>query len=114
MMLALPFLTYGQGNNFDNIRYNGGAVQTKVKSDDWGNSLTVTSEAIKLGLKDGQQILIDPKRVTMLGYGQEAHRRVETVRDGGGIPFITLFGIFYKTRLHYISIEFTTREKKNS
>ena len=114
MMLALPVLTYGQGNNFDKIRYNGGAVQTKVKSDDWGNHLAITSEGIKLDLKDGQQILIDPKRVTGLGYGQEAHRRVGTETDTAFILPGALFDLFRDTRLHYISIEFTTPEERKS
>jgi len=112
MMLALPVLTYGQGNNFDKIRYNGGAVQTEVKSDDWSNRLAVTSEGIKLDLKDGQQILIDPKRVTGLGYGQEAQRRVGATAPGFISPG-ALLGLF-KARLHYISIEFTTPQGKKS
>ena len=114
MMLALPVLTYGQGDNFDKIRYNGGAVQTNVKSDDWGNRLAVTSEGIKLDLKDGQQILIDPKRVTGLGYGQEAHRRVGTRTATAFISPGALLGLFRDTRLHYISIEFTTPEERKS
>jgi len=112
MMLALPVLTYGQGNYFDKIRYNGGAVQTKVKSDDWGNRLAVTSEVIKLDLKDGQQILIDPKRVIGLGYGQEAQRRVGASAPGFISPG-ALLGLF-KARLHYISIEYTTPQEKKS
>ena len=112
MMLALPVLTYGQGDNFDKIRYNGGAVQTEVKSDDWSNRLAVTSEGIKLDLKDGQQILIDPKRVTGLGYGQEAQRRVGATAPGFISPG-ALLGLF-KARLHYISIEFTTPQGKKS
>jgi PEGA domain-containing protein len=114
MMLVLSVLTYGQGNTFDKIRYNGGTVQTKVKMDDWGNRLAVTSEGIKLDLKDGQQVLIDPKRVTGLGYGQEAHRRVGTMIALSLISPVALFGLFHKTRLHYISIEFTTPEEKKS
>jgi len=114
MMLGLSVLTYGQGNNFDKIRYNGGTVQTKVKPDDWGNRLAITSEEINLELKDGQHIKIDPKRVTGLGYGQEAHRRVGTMIALAFISPVALFGLFHKTRLHYISVEFTTPEEKKS
>jgi hypothetical protein len=114
MMLALPALTYGQDNNFDKIRYIGGAVQARVESDDWGNSLAVTSGGIKLVLKDGQQILIDPKRVTGLSYGQEAHRRVGTEIDTGFILPGAVFDLFRDTRLHYIGIEFTTPEERKS
>jgi len=112
--LILSVLTYGQGNNFDKIRYNGGTVQTKTKPDDWGNRLAVTSEEIKLELKDGQKIVIDPKHVTGLGYGQEAHRRVGTMIALAFLSPVALFGLFHKTRLHYISVEFTTPEEKKS
>jgi hypothetical protein len=114
IMLVLSVGAYGQGNSFDKIRYNGGTVQTKVESDDWGNRLAITSEEIKLELKDGQQIVIDPKRVTGIGYGQEAHRRVGTMIALAFISPVALFGLFHKTRLHYISIEFNTPEEKKS
>ena len=112
IMLVLSVFTYGQSNTFYKVRYNGGAVQTEVKSDDWSNRLAVTSEGIKLDLKDGQQILIDPKRVTGLGYGQEAQRRVGATAPGFISPG-ALLGLF-KARLHYISIEFTTPQGKKS
>jgi len=114
IMLVFSVFTYGQGNNFDKIRYNGGTVQTKIKPDDWGNRLAITSEEIKLELKDGQHIVIDPKRVTGLGYGQEAHRRVGTMIALAFISPVALFGLFHKTRLHYISVEFTSPEEKKS
>jgi PEGA domain len=114
IMLVLSVGAYGQGNSFDKIRYNGGTVQTKVKPDDWGNSLAITSEEIKLELKDGQKIVIDPKQVTGLGYGQEAHRRVGTMIALAFLSPVALFGLFHKTRLHYISVEFTTPEEKKS
>lgn len=114
MMLTLSVLTYGQGNTFEKIRYNGGTVQTKTKPDDWGNRLAVTSEEIKLDLKDAQKIVIDPKSVTGLGYGQEAHRRVGTMIALAFLSPVALFGLFHKTRLHYISIEYTTPDEKKS
>ena len=114
IMLVCSVFTYGQGNSFDKIRYNGGTVQTKIKPDDWGNRLAITSEEIKLELKDGQYIVIDPKRVTGLGYGQEAHRRAGTIiAPASGSP-VALFGLFRKNRLHYICVEFTTPEEKKS
>lgn len=114
MMLMLSVLTYGQGNTFEKIRYNGGTVQTKTKPDDWSNRLAVTSEEIKLDLKDGQKIVIDPKTVTGLGYGQEAHRRVGTMIALAFLSPVALFGLFHKTRLHYISVEYTTPDEKKS
>jgi PEGA domain-containing protein len=114
LLMVLSVLTYGQGNNFNKIRYNGGTVETKTKPDDWSNSLSITSEEIKLELKDGQKVMIDPKRVTSLGYGQEAHRRVGTMIALAFISPVALVGLFHKTRLHYISIEYTSPEEKKS
>ncbi len=111
--LAFAVIAYCQGNSFDKIRYNGGTVQTNVKPDDWDNHLTVTSEAIRLQLKDGQVLTIDPRRVKGLSYGQEAHRRVGTM-IGLAILLgpLALFGLFHKTRLHFVGIEYTTEEGK--
>lgn len=115
LMLSVAVGAYGQGNSFKDIRYQGGTLQTKVKADDWGNRLTVTSDEIKLDLKDGQTYKIDPKRVNGLSYGQEAHRRVGTM-IALGILFapLALFGLFHKTRLHYVGIEFTTEDGKKA
>jgi hypothetical protein len=114
LLMVLSVLTYGQGNNFNKVRYNGGTVETKTKPDDWSNSLSITSEEIKLELKDGQKVVIDPTRVTAIGYGQEAHRRVGTMIALALISPVALVGLFHKTRLHYISIEYTSPEEKKS
>jgi hypothetical protein len=115
VLLSLAVVAYSQGNTFDKIRYNGGTIQTKVKPKDWGNRLTVTSEEIKLELKDGQILRIDPKRVNGLSYGQEAHRRVGTmIALGILLAPLALFGLFHKTRLHFVGIEFTTEDEKKS
>ena len=111
----MSLVSYGQGNSFDKIRYNGGTLQTKVKPDDWDNHLLVTSDEIKLQLKDGQVYKIDPRRVTALSYGQEAHRRVGAmIALGVLLTPLALFGLFHKTRLHFVSIEFTTEDDKKS
>ena len=115
VLLSSAILAYSQGNAFDKIRYNGGTMQTKVDPKDWGNHLTVTSEEIRLDLKDGQNLRIDPKRVEGLSYGQEAHRRVGTmIALGVLLAPLALFGLFHKTRLHFVGIEFTTEEGKKS
>ncbi len=115
VVLSASILVYSQGNSFDKIRYNGGTIQTKVDPKDWGNRLTVTSEEIRLDLQDGQNLRIDPKRVYGLSYGQEAHRRVGTmIALGVLLAPLALFGLFHKTRLHFIGIEFTTEEDKKS
>lgn len=106
---------YGQGNMFKDIRYNGGTIHTKVDPKDWGNYLTISSEQINLTLKDGQVLNINPKKVTALSYGQEAHRRVGTmIALGIVLAPLALFGLFHKTRLHFVGIEFSTEEGKSS
>ncbi|HLG15265.1 MAG TPA: PEGA domain-containing protein [Blastocatellia bacterium] len=115
LCLALVGDTYAQGNSFKEIRYQGGTLQTKVDPDDWGNCLTVTSDEIKLELKDGQTYKIDPRRVSGLSYGQEAHRRVGTmIALGILLAPLALFGLFHKTRLHFVGIEFTTEDGKKA
>lgn len=114
-ILLCASTTLAQGNTFTKIRYNGGTLQTKVKPDDWKNTLTVTSDEIKFELKDGQVVKIDPKHVTGLSYGQEAHRRVGTMFALGILLApLALFGLFHKTRLHYVGIEYTTPDEKKS
>jgi hypothetical protein len=99
---------YAQGNSWKDVRYNGGTLQTKVAPKDWGNHLTVTSDLITFQLKDGQKLEIPTKSVTGLSYGQEAHRRVGTmVALGILVAPVALFGLFHKTRLHFIGIEYT-------
>jgi hypothetical protein len=111
LCLCIPAAVYAQGNNFDKVRYNGGSISTKVKPDEWGNKLNVTSEAIILTLKDGQSVLINPKDVTSLSYGQEAHRRVGTAI---GLAVFSLgigaLSALHKTKLHYIGINFSDKD----
>lgn len=113
VFLALSVLTYAQGNTFTKVRYNGGSVPTTVKPDDWDNKLTVNSESISLLLKDGQTISFSPKQVTVLSYGEEAHRRVGTAI---ALAFISL-GIgalfaLHKTKLHFIGIDYADKDGK--
>lgn len=104
-----------QGNVFTKVRYNGGSVPSKVDPKDWGNKLTVTADAITLDFKDGQKVVIPSKSVNSLSYGQEAHRRVGTmVALAILVAPVALFGLFHKTRLHYIGIQYTTPETKNA
>lgn len=111
--MLLPLLAHAQGNTFEKVRYNGGSISTTVKPDDWDNKLSITSEAIVLALKDGQSITINPKDVTSLSYGQEAHRRVGTAV---GLAVISLgigaLSALHKTKLHYIGINFADKDGK--
>lgn len=115
VVLTAYTLADSQGNSWDKVRYNGGTLQTKVDPKDWDNHLTVTSDLITFKLKDGQQVDIPTKSVTGLSYGQEAHRRVGTmIALGILISPLALFGLFHKTKLHFIAVEFTTSEGKGS
>jgi len=111
-ILVFALVAQGKGNTFK-VRYNGGSVDSKVSPKDWDNQLTVTSDAITLALKDGQKVAIPSKSVTSLSYGQEAHRRVGTmVALAVLVAPVALFGLFHKTRLHYIGIQYTTPDGK--
>jgi hypothetical protein len=115
LALCFSVLAYADGNTFTRVRYNGGSVPSKVDPKDWNNKLTVTSDAITLDFKDGQKLVIPPKSVTSLSYGQEAHRRVGTmVALAILIAPVALFGLFHKTRLHYIGIQYSKPDDKNA
>jgi len=114
LVLCSALAAGAQGNTWNKVRYNGGTLQTKVDPKAWDNHLTVTSEMITLRLKDGQTIEILPSWVTGLSYGQEAHRRTGTMIALSLISLVALFGLFHKTRLHFIGIEYTTADNKKS
>lgn len=115
LCLCLSLLTYGQGNTFDRVRYNGGSVDSKVDPKEWKNTLTVNSDLITLALKDGKKLEIPPKSVTSLSYGQEAHRRVGTmIALAILVAPVALFGLFHKTRLHYIGIQYMDSANKSA
>jgi len=111
LALALCLLaatTFAQGNTFKDIRYQGGTLATTTKADDWGNHPTVSSDAITLKLKDGQSMTLNPKQVTGLSYGQEAHRRVGTmIALGVLLTPLALFRLMHKKRNHFIGVEYT-------
>jgi hypothetical protein len=100
------------GNQFK-FRYTGGTTETKVKPDDWHNTMTVTSDQILLELKDGQKITVDPQKVNRLTYGQNARRMVGTMIALSLINPLALFGLFHKKRSHFVGIEYSTAEGKN-
>jgi hypothetical protein len=84
-----------------------------VKPDDWGNTLVVSPDEITLTFKDGKTYKIDPRRVTGLSYGQEAHRRVGTmIALAVLLAPLALFGLFHKTRKHYVGLEWQEEGEK--
>jgi PDZ domain len=106
---------YAQGNTFHRVRYNGGSIPSKVDPKDWGNKLIVTSDAITIEFKDRQSVVILAKSVTALAYGQEAHRRVGTmIALAILVAPVALFGLFHKTRLHFIGIQYVTSDHKSA
>lgn len=115
VVLMVSVTLYAEGNSWNHVRYNGGTLQTKVDPKDWDNHLTITSDLITFNLKDGQKVDIDPKSVTGLSYGQEAHRRVGTmIALGIIISPLALFGLMHKTRMHFIGIEYKTADGKGA
>src|SRR2546425_8386683 len=115
VLLCFALLATAKGNSWDRVRYNGGSLNSKVNPKDWNNHLSVTSDVITFKTKDGQVLEIPTKSVTGLSYGQEAHRRVGTmVALAILVAPVALFGLFHKTRLHYIGIQFTTTDSKTA
>ena len=114
LILCCSTYVYGTGNTFK-VRYNGGSVASKVDPKDWNNKLTVNADLITLELKDGVKLSIPSKSVTSLSYGQEAHRRVGTmIALAVLVAPLALFGLFHKTRLHYIGLQYKSPEGKDA
>jgi hypothetical protein len=112
LVLGLSMPVSAKGNVFK-VRYNAGMLAIKFDPEDWDNKLMVTSEAILLELKDGQSLNIPPSSVTAISYGQEAHRRVGTMVTLAIIfSPVALFGLFHKTKLHYVGIEYSLPDGK--
>ena len=69
LLLLLQTVALAQANGFK-VRYLAGGVETKIDRDDWGNNLVILSDEIRVELKDGQMISVDPKAVTSISYGR--------------------------------------------
>ncbi|HEV8588358.1 MAG TPA: hypothetical protein VIF81_05565 [Pyrinomonadaceae bacterium] len=103
--------TLAQGNEFK-VRYVGGSVASKVKPDDWDNTMTISSELISLKLKDGQEVKIDPKTVKIITYGRHASRRIGTYAALAFVNPLFLLGMFKKNKQHFIGIAVETADGK--
>ena len=99
--------TLAQGNEFK-VRYVGGSAASNVKPDDWGNTMTVSSELIVIKLKDGQEIKIDPKTIKLITYGRHASRRIGRYAALAVISPLFLLGMFKKNKQHFIGIAVET------
>jgi hypothetical protein len=112
--LVAAQLLWADGNSWNKIRYGGGTVAAKVNPYDWNTTLTVTSDAIKLVFGGRTAVTILPSQVTVLSYGQEAHRRVADM-VALSVVFVNplvLFGILHKSKNHFVGIEFKTDDGK--
>ena len=112
LCVAVQPVALAQRDSFA-VRYLGGSVETKTDKNDWHNKLTVISDEIRLELKDGQKISIDPRSVTSISYGREATRHVARwVALGVLLGPIAAVGLFNENVQHYVSIEYETADHK--
>jgi len=99
--------------NVFNVRYLGGSLETKTDEDDWHNTLTIFTDEIRLELRDGQKVNIDPHSVTAISYGREATRHVARwVTLGILFAPIAAVGLFNENVQHYVSIEYESGDHK--
>jgi len=114
LVLILPTVALAQASGFK-VRYLAGSVETKTDRDDWQNNLVILSDEIRVELKDGQRLSIDPKSVTSISYGREATRHVARwVALGILVHPIAAVGLLNENVKHYVSIEYKTAEGKNA
>jgi hypothetical protein len=98
---------WADGNYWDKLRYSGGTVQAKVNPFDWNTTLTVTGDAITLQLGLRQTLRLKAAQVTVLSYGEVAHRRVaDMVALSLLVTPLALFGILHKSKAHFVGIEY--------
>ena len=72
LLVCISLAAYGQGNTFDRVRYNGGSVDSKVNPKEWHNTLVVTSDYIRLSLKDGKSVDIPAMPKDLQNYAKTA------------------------------------------
>lgn len=112
LLLIIQTVVLPQANVL-NVRYLAGSLQTKIDKDDWHNNLVILSDEIRVELKDGQKLSVDPKSVTSISYGREATRHVARwVALGILVTPIAALGLFNENVKHYVSIEYETAEGK--
>jgi hypothetical protein len=98
---------WAEGNSWDKLRYSGGTVEAKVNPFDWNTSLSVTSDEITLKIGLRRTLRLKPTQVTVLSYGEVAHRRVaDMVALSLVVTPLALFGILHKSKAHFIGIEY--------
>lgn len=112
LTLSLSIESGAQPKGFQ-VRYLGGTDQPAIEKDDWSNRLTILSDEIRVDLKNGQKVVIDPKTVTSISYGRAATRHVARwVSLGILVSPIALLGLFNENVQHYVSIEYNSDGQK--
>jgi len=110
LFLSIQTVALAQANGFK-VRYLAGSVETKTDRDDWQNRLVILSDEIRVELKDGQRLSVDPKSVTSISYGREATRHVARwVALGILVHPIAAVGLLNENVKHYVSIEYEIAE----
>ena len=112
LLLLIQTVALAQAKGFK-VRYLAGGVETRTDRDDWRNKLVILSDEIRVELRDGQRLSVDPKAVTSISYGREATRHVARWVALGILvhPFAAL-GVLNENVKHFVSIEYETAEGK--
>jgi len=114
LIFLVQVAAFPQHSAFD-VRYLGGSIETKIEKDEWHNKLIVLTDEIKIELKDGQTLSIDPKSVKNISYGREATRHVARwVALGVLFTPIAVVGLFNENVQHFVSIEYKTSDEKDA
>lgn len=112
--LALASPVLAQRDQFG-VRYLGGSLKTKTSEENWENRLVIRADVIRLELKDGQKLEIDPHSITSISYGREATRHVARwVTLGILVSPLAALGLFNENVQHYVSIEYLSADQKNN
>lgn len=105
VVVIVSFCSFGHAQEKSwKVRYNAGPLLAEAESKNWENKLSVGTDEIVLLLQGGQKIAIPANSVTGLSYGQEAYHRLTTM--------FAVFGLFHKSREHFIGIEYADDGKK--
>jgi hypothetical protein len=111
-LLLIQTAALAQASRFK-VRYLAGSVETRTDKDDWRNNLVILSDEIRVELRDGQRISVDPKAVMSISYGREATRHVARwVALGILVHPIAAVGLLNENVKHFVSIENETADGK--
>ena len=112
LVLLIPSLALPQVSRFD-VRYLAGSLETRTDRDEWRNKLVILSDEIRVELRDGQKVSVEPKTVTSISYGREATRHVARwVALGILVQPVAALAMFNENVKHYVSVEYETSERK--